>query len=94
MLWNNSVSASIMVVAGEFCDPEMDVEVECDAIADAEDLVPKVERTLLHYQKVLGSDSGCSFIASGGGDRNPVTQSWNIWIKVPEAPSGTVTMFP
>jgi len=33
-------------------------------------------------------------IASGGGDRNPVTQSWNIWIKVPEAPSGTVTMFP
>ena len=47
VLWNNSVSASIMVVAGDFCDPEMDVEGECDAIADAEDLVPKVERTLL-----------------------------------------------
>ena len=39
VLWNNSASASIMVVAGEFCDLEMHVEVECDAIADAEDLV-------------------------------------------------------
>ena len=54
----------------------------------------RLREHFFHYQKVLGSDSGCSFIASGGGDRNPVTQSWNIWIKVSEAPSGTVTMFP
>ncbi|THW81839.1 YjgH family protein [Aureobasidium pullulans] len=34
--------AATMVVVGGFCDPEMLVEIECDAIADADEVAEKM----------------------------------------------------